>query len=340
MPWRGNPWRLAARLIVAGIALLVGACAPTIDQVLPTAQSSPTPSPVIFPLDSPTSAPNSGSNLTPFAAASLTSGPSPTPLLGIAPPSARFTATPQPQVTLPGVLRIEYFVADPPVVRPGDAITFYWSVKGTERATISRLNAVGERKESWEVAASGQRQIPTRAADQGEVQFVLSVGSPPNRIERRLTVSLGCETRWFFEPQPPSCPSGPPMTSASAQQLFQRGQMIWLGEQQRIYVLYQDGKNPSWAPYPDEFKDGQPESDPAFTPPSGLLQPIRGFGLLWRGRKDVRDRLGWAIQQEQSYTGQFQGDATVEGGVMYIRARDGSVLELGSKGATWKPLRP
>jgi hypothetical protein len=105
-------------------------------------------------------------------------------------------------------------------------------------------------------------------------------------------------------------------------------------------VLVNDGQKPAWTYYPDEFKDGQPESDPAIVPPQGLLQPVRGFGLVWRTQERVRNRLGWATAGELPFDGMLQGDATVEHGVMYIRAKDGNIFELSDKGANWKLITP
>jgi hypothetical protein len=67
-----------------------------------------------------------------------------------------------------------------------------------------------------------------------------------------------------------------------------------------------------------------------------LLQPIRGFGLVWRSHDKVRQRLGWATSPEVPSDGAFQGDGMIDNGTLYIRTRDGSILALSNKGDSWK----
>jgi hypothetical protein len=61
---------------------------------------------------------------------------------------------------------------------------------------------------------------------------------------------------------------------------------------------------------------------------------------VWRTRERVRERLGWATSAEFPFDGMLQGDATLEGGVMYLRAKNGNILELSDKGASWKLITP
>ena len=75
--------------------------------------------------------------------------------------------------------------------------------------------------------------------------------------------------------------------------------MLWDGASGDIIVLYEDG---TWRQYEDTFEEGDRESDPALNPPGGGFQPIRGFGKVWRTQGDVRDALGWALEEERGYT--------------------------------------
>lgn len=100
----------------------------------------------------------------------------------------------------------------------------------------------------------------------------------------------------------------------AARQEFQRGDMIWRGDSATIYVL---GRDAAWQVFPDTYADGEPESDPSLIPPSGLLQPIRGFGKLWRGDATLQERLGWAKAKEQGYGGyvqEFEHGVIISGG--------------------------
>lgn len=95
------------------------------------------------------------------------------------------------------------------------------------------------------------------------------------------------------------CPVGAPPTTSSVQaavQNFETGVMVWLNQSPpAIYVLYNTGV---YAAYPDVYNpDTDPESG-GETPPAGLLEPVRGFGKIWRGFNTVRDGLGWAQSEE------------------------------------------
>jgi hypothetical protein len=84
--------------------------------------------------------------------------------------------------------------------------------------------------------------------------------------------------------------------------------------------------------FEDTWTDAEPESDPAIVPPAGLLQPIRGFGKVWRNNAGVRDGLGWALSPEQGFNGAYQVDWRDPHNVVgsrYLRTIDGSVIWLG-----------
>jgi hypothetical protein len=72
--------------------------------------------------------------------------------------------------------------------------------------------------------------------------------------------------------------------------------MLWREDHKVIAVFYAEGQ---WQAFADLWQEGQPVSDSGLFPPTGLLQPVRGFGKVWREREGVRARLGWAKQVEQ-----------------------------------------
>ena len=90
---------------------------------------------------------------------------------------------------------------------------------------------------------------------------------------------------------------------------FQNGMMVWIDVQDvynpihTVLVLYKDG---TFARFDDTWTEDQPIDDPLITPPTGLYQPVRGFGKVWREAPDVRDRLGWATAPEQGSDGAYQ----------------------------------
>jgi hypothetical protein len=97
---------------------------------------------------------------------------------------------------------------------------------------------------------------------------------------------------------------------STAYEPFEHGMMLWLNVPdeyspvQSVLVLFDDG---TYAAYQDTWVDGDPIDDPSLTPPTGLYQPGRGFGKIWREAPSVRDRLGWATAPESGADGDLQG---------------------------------
>ncbi len=114
-------------------------------------------------------------------------------------------------------------------------------------------------------------------------------------------------------------------------QSFERGFMIWRDTRQ-IYALASN--NQLWQ-MADGWNEGMPADDPAFSPPGGLLQPVRGFGLAWRSNAAVRDALGWGIQPEVPYSSFWQD---FEGGAMFIGPNGSSYAIYPGQGQHSGPL--
>jgi hypothetical protein len=113
------------------------------------------------------------------------------------------------------------------------------------------------------------------------------------------------------------CPFDAEQAIQTAYQPFQNGAMLWISRttfinQQLIYVFFDDG---TLQQFTDTWTEGQP-SNAGLTPPSGLYEPQRGFGKVWRegtGAR-VRERLGWATATEKGGPGAYQ---LFEHGEMY-----------------------
>lgn len=109
------------------------------------------------------------------------------------------------------------------------------------------------------------------------------------------------------------CPINPGATIAPmAIQPFEHGVMFWRGDTRQIYALASNGQ--FWQ-VPDTWEEGMPADDPAFSPPGGLLQPVRGFGFVWRNNSAIRDALGWATQPEAPFNSFWQD---FERGAMFV----------------------
>lgn len=95
------------------------------------------------------------------------------------------------------------------------------------------------------------------------------------------------------------------------EQLFENGRMFWLEPTKEVWILIvtEEGGG-DWAVYQDTFQDGETESDPALTPPNDtLIQPVRGFGKLWREVPDLRETLGWAVTPEFGFLSNYEYQA-------------------------------
>jgi serine/threonine-protein kinase len=99
---------------------------------------------------------------------------------------------------------------------------------------------------------------------------------------------------------------GCPVTAGAGEQMaaqpFERGTLYWRQNRQ-IYALASSGQ--FWM-VPDTWNEGMPPDDPAFSAPAGLVQPIRGFGLVWRTNQVIREAVGWGTMGETLISGFWQ----------------------------------
>lgn len=117
------------------------------------------------------------------------------------------------------------------------------------------------------------------------------------------------------------CPIGtPPITTVlpSATQQYERGLMIWVQTTPgSIYALSSSG---SFERYDDTWVEGVDPDSGGMTAPPGLLEPVRGFGKVWRTNPNVQNGLGWAASEEAS------GQATMQdferGRMIYLTQRN------------------
>ena len=104
------------------------------------------------------------------------------------------------------------------------------------------------------------------------------------------------------------CPlAGAPSAVSSAYQPFQNGLMVWVSSlgavpQPAIYALYGNG---TYQRFNDTFLDGVDPSSGGAMPPPGLVEPVRGFGKVWRDNPTARDTLGWALTGESGGTAEI-----------------------------------
>lgn len=335
--------------MLLGLALLIPcgcsrAPAPSTPSAVATAvatssdsRTSEAPSPAGTQAASPTQQAASGANVMPTPTREPTSTASPAP-------SLLPTDTPRPTPTATGAPpAIRYFKAEPATINPGDPVKLLWDASGgliqiVPLDELGRLTSPG-----YVVPLTGTLVITPSKTARNKAAFVLFAGDPAtgDYVQANATVGVRCPDAWFFTPAPQSCP-WPAKTGRAVIQPFERGLMLWTEPENQVYSLFSDGSIPAWDSWTDTFKEGQPESDPALVPPEGLLQPIRGFGKVWReqssGGVPVRDRLGWATGPEREISGALQCDSSPRYATCYLRGGDNSVYELGPERSSWAVL--
>jgi len=166
---------------------------------------------------------------------------------------------------------------------------------------------------------------------------------PPTKIVPFVTAYVAqpmervCDSTWFFIlPRPDTCPATLATTSQAVYQEFQNGLMIWIQQQDLIYVMYNNFGEPAWESFEDLFDEGMMELDESWElPPSTqLFQPRRGFGMLWRANPTVRGRIGWALDEwEVPYSSTVQ---TGEDGTLFLQDPYGGVVLLLPEQRDWQ----
>jgi hypothetical protein len=117
-------------------------------------------------------------------------------------------------------------------------------------------------------------------------------------------------------------------------QPFERGNMYWRSDTKQIYTLANSGQ--LWQ-IADSWTEGMPADDPGLSAPGGLLQPVRGFGLVWRSNQAIRDALGWGTLPEAQYSGYWQD---FERGAMFVGSGSLIYAVFPAEGQHSGPLSP
>jgi hypothetical protein len=165
------------------------------------------------------------------------------------------------------------------------------------------------------------------AACQGEPPTVVYIVLSPTSPEEGSGLETGNAPLVTVTPTTSPTPSLPPTPQifptatinqiTIAEQVFENGRMFWVAPIQQIWVLVVErDAGGAWTVYSDTFREGEPETDQSIVPPTPFLQPMRGFGKLWRENPDVRDALGWAVTPEFGYVSNYEyhpGGEVVEG---------------------------
>lgn len=224
------------------------------------------------------------------------------------------------------------FTVTPTMTRNlGEPMTVVWATEG-DRAALCRL--VVTQLNCEPVAIEGQKSL---VADQnllGTSAFVLQSYRGAQKVQHVVYIRQQCQNRfsWFFGNPPVACPAAAAMVSPAAYQRFEHGLMLWVDHgpgqaDDEFYVFFDESHLRSDRPHtyvtllaPFQQKAGASlDNRTSATPPTGLFEPVSGFGMLWRGEfvtdpfyfRDLRARLGWALAPEEGYEFAKQCEAGV-----------------------------
>jgi len=244
-----------------------------------------------------------------------------------------------------GAPTILSFEADRLEIMQGEGVRLSWEATGGTEAGICWVTreAIMECALDPVDPAGGTVTVrPSAPGRPGVTTLVLRVENSAGAAVEELELTIRCTERPLPEIADQqlygNCPYDT-VVSQAAYQPFERGHMVWLEGNRNIYVLYASGR---FEIYNDLFEEGDPEIDPSITPPAGLYQPKRGFGLIWRTEPGVRDRLGWATAPEQPFQGWSQSySATgMHNAGTFIRLLDGSICVLHHFPSQWEFYTP
>ncbi len=203
------------------------------------------------------------------------------------------TATPTPVIVGGEPIEVQQPTATPGPPRPTATLTPYVGIFLGEPTSESgepapTLAPYVFSPGGGAVIASGGVVSPGSGACSFPVSSVLANAYNSNAA---LQERLGCPV------------SGGTVIYGMATQPFERGTMFWRSDTRQIYALANNGQLWQMA---DSWNESMPADDPAYAPPAGLIQPVRGFGLVWRSNPSIREALGWGTQPEAPYDGFWQ----------------------------------
>lgn len=209
-------------------------------------------------------------------------------------PSAEPPPQPEPASPTGGV---NIFTATPNTVAPGQPVTLTWDVSGARgvriEAAVPQMTAVQTVVDTQASSGSAVVNVPGYAAYSATYTLRTFDGS----AVATAIVQISCPYTFFFG-QGDGCPTGRAAQVGASYRAFEGGHMIWRADTNEIYVHFSDGTasiflEQDYANLPDAVIEG--------APPLNRQAPDSGFGKVWANAPGVRDKLGWALDDEQGY---------------------------------------
>ncbi|MBI5303381.1 MAG: hypothetical protein HY868_14695 [Chloroflexi bacterium] len=297
-------------------------------------------------LVSPSVAATSATPTNPPPRPSATLAPAPTQVLSTATRAPTLAPAPTQAPTSTSGLAIQSFTIDIKDIAGIKQVTFAWKSTGGVNARI--VSGTSQRfPQAWNVQPNGTLTVELKDTIYPNPAMTLYVfDAKSGQVSKTIATTWACAYNYFFAPIPGTCPDIAPAPTAAAEESFQNGRMVWLKEMRLgqtvianvIVVLYADG---TWQRFNDSWNESLPASDPAIIAPSGLYQPVRGFGKVWRESASVRAKLGWATTQEKAFDSIWQTqkrESLPSAG--NLKLASGQVIELlGDASGSWKVVQ-
>lgn len=291
--------------------------------------------------------------VTAISTSTPTAEPSVTPTVTATQPKTPLVTAERPTTAVPRILS---FTAEPVEVDPGQTVQLSWKSTGGVTATIEQRLPADLTGPFLSVSPSGNVAVTIEEDERYWHEFKLVVANEAgDTVKQKVSVQIRCPYAYFFSSAPTEgwgrCPARPAALTLAAEQLFEGGRVVWLQEIAKestrsglasegplIFVFYEDGR---WLRFEDTWTAAEPEQDPDLVPSPGMVQPVRGFGKVWRNNPQVREALGWALAPEQAFEGAYQliWVPYYFSRSAYMRAADGRILLLDANGY-WDFYRP
>jgi hypothetical protein len=131
------------------------------------------------------------------------------------------------------------------------------------------------------------------------------------------------------------CPVTEPITGSYAEQAFDNGFMVWSGILDEFFIMV-GGDEGMWQRISNEelvsYNPDGPGCPPPSEPPPDKVQPVRGFGAVWCDWPEIRDSIGWGLDDEYAVSDDIIQE--FDNGLI-LRLSDGSIFVLFSDDGTY-----
>ncbi len=249
------------------------------------------------------------------------------------------TATAAPSANAP---QITSFTVSPTSSNPGATVTLNWTVVNATSISLNQLaqGLAAAPLTSGQVSATGSLNVTIPADASGSVTYELLAGNAGGQETRATAVvTINGSAATTVEPAGGDCQFATSLaetcpitqeTLSATYQPFDKGFMVWNGNTQTIYVMFDDG---TWEQFADTWQSGDPELPGNETAPEGKLVPVRGFGKVWE-QLGGADTLGWATAEEAGYQATWETHPMLDGdqsvNTPHFTLPNGDVIHLGS----------